>query len=202
MRAGGYPWTLVAVAATLGFLSSLAHAASSPTDSTRSGQALYRQYCAVCHGEGARGDGPSAAGFATKPADLTDGRLLNPLPDEFLVNIIGNGGAAEGLSPGMPAFGKFLGEPQIRDVVGYLRALAQPPFRPALASAIVTVPGAPTQPIFFSHVIHAGSFQIACQYCHVDARRSEYAGLPSLDRCLGCHKIIGATDNPEIAKLH
>ena len=200
MGAGGFPCTLVAVA--LVALSSSAHAAPTPTSAVRSGQALYRQYCAVCHGDGGKGDGPSATGFATKPADLTDGRLLNPLPDEFLTSVIGNGGPAEGLSPGMPAFGKFLGQTQIRDVVAYLRSLAQPPFRPGLAAGIVTVPGAPTQPIFFSHVIHAGSFQIACQYCHADARRSEYAGLPSLDRCLGCHKIIGATDNPEIAKLH
>ena len=51
-------------------------------------------------------------------------------------------------------------------------------------------------------MIHAGSFQIPCQYCHADARRSEYAGLPSVERCLGCHKIIGAQDNPEIAKIH
>ena len=63
------------------------------------------------------------------------------------------------------------------------------------------VPGAPRQPIFFSHLIHAGSFQIDCQFCHADARRSEYAGLPSVERCMGCHKVIGAQDNPEIAKI-
>ena len=32
------------------------------------------------------------------------------------------------------------------------------------------------QPIFFSHVIHTGSYQIACQYCHAGARRSSDAG--------------------------
>lgn len=66
----------------------------------------------------------------------------------------------------------------------------------------MTVPGAPAQPIFFSHLIHTGKYRIACQYCHADARRSEYAGLPSVERCMGCHKIIGAQDNPEIAKIH
>jgi hypothetical protein len=39
-----------------------------------------------------------------------------------------------------------------------------------------------------------------CQYCHADARRSEYAGLPSVERCLGCHRITAA-DRPEIQKL-
>jgi mono/diheme cytochrome c family protein len=155
----------------------------------------------VCHGESGRGDGPSAAGFATRPSDLTDGRLMNPLPDEFLVSIILDGGPAEGLSPGMPAFRAYLGEAQARDLTAYVRSLASPPFRPEAAQPLVTVPGAPRQPIFFSHLIHAGSFQIDCQYCHADARRSQFAGLPSVDRCLGCHKIIGAQDNPEIAKI-
>jgi hypothetical protein len=127
---------------------------------------------------------------------------MNGLPEEFLVNIILNGGPAEGLSPGMPPFAAFLGEAHARDLVAYIRTLADPPFRPEAAPRLVTVPGAPRQPIFFSHLIHAGSFKIDCQYCHADARRSEYAGLPSVERCLGCHKIIGAQDNPEIGKIH
>ncbi|HEV8141633.1 MAG TPA: c-type cytochrome [Methylomirabilota bacterium] len=165
------------------------------------GKELFDRQCASCHGAGGRGDGSSAAGFATKPADLTDGRLLNPLPDEFLVNVIRRGGPAEGLAPTMPAFAKFLSDAQTAQVVAYVRSLAQPPLR-AAPPTLVQVPGAPRQPIFFSHVIHAGSFGIDCQYCHADARRSEYAGLPSVSRCLGCHTIIGAQDNPEIRKIH
>ena len=82
-----------------------------------------------------------------------------------------------------------------------MRSLAQPPFLSA-PPPLVRVAGAPRQPIFFNHVIHAGSFGIECQYCHADARRSEYAGLPSVIRCLGCHAIIGAQDNPEIRKIY
>ena len=167
-----------------------------------SGRELYATHCVACHGEGGRGDGPSAAGFGSKPSDLTDGRLMNRLPDEFLVNIILHGGPAEGLSPNMPPFAGYLGEAQARDIIAHLRSLAQPPFTPGGAPALVTAPSAPGQPIFFSHLIHAGSFGIDCQFCHADARRSEYAGLPSVERCMGCHKIIGAQDNPEIAKIH
>jgi hypothetical protein len=58
----------------------------------------------------------------------------------------------------------------------------------------------PSQPIAFSHRIHAGQFKIDCQYCHSDARRSEYAGVPSVSRCMGCHRITAA-DRPEIKKL-
>ena len=165
------------------------------------GKELFDRQCATCHGAGGRGDGPSAAGFATKPADLADGRLMNPLPDEFLTNVIRRGGPAEGLAPTMPPFEKFLSESQTAQVVAYVRSLAQPPFRSA-PPPLVRVAGAPRQPILFNHVIHAGSFGIECQYCHADARRSEYAGLPSVIRCLGCHAIIGAQDNPEIRKIH
>ena len=56
------------------------------------------------------------------------------------------------------------------------------------------------QPIAFPHVVHVQTYKIECQYCHADARRSEYAGLPSVERCMGCHKIAGA-DKPEIKKL-
>jgi len=56
------------------------------------------------------------------------------------------------------------------------------------------------QPIAFPHIVHVQTYKIDCQYCHADARRSEYAGLPSVERCMGCHKIAGA-DKPEVKKL-
>ncbi len=56
------------------------------------------------------------------------------------------------------------------------------------------------QPITFPHNVHVQTHKIDCQYCHADARRSEYAGLPSVARCMGCHKITAA-DKPEIKKL-
>ncbi len=56
------------------------------------------------------------------------------------------------------------------------------------------------QPIAFPHNVHVGTYRIDCQYCHADARRSDYAGLPSVTRCMGCHKIVAA-DRPEIKKL-
>ena len=207
---GGLAAGLIALIALVSALGSRAGAAS-PSASARegaqprevlNGRQLYTTHCVVCHGEAGRGDGPSAGGFATKPSNLADGRLMNGLPDDFLVNIILHGGPAEGLTPGMPPFKPYLGEAQARDVVAYVRTLAEPRFNRAEAKTLVTVPGAPRQPIFFSHLIHAGSFKIDCQYCHADARRSEYAGLPSVERCVGCHKVIGVQDNPEIGKIH
>jgi hypothetical protein len=59
---------------------------------------------------------------------------------------------------------------------------------------------APPQPINFPHNVHVETYKMDCRYCHADARRSKAAGLPSVERCLGCHKITAA-DKPEIRKL-
>ncbi len=194
----------MAVAGLLTWSRAVAAPTASPvvTRDVELGRQLYATHCAACHGPEGRGDGPSAAAFATKPSNLTEGRLMNALPDEFLVNIIRHGGPAEGLAPTMPPFDRTLSGEQIRQVVLYVRSVAQPAYRPEHSRDLVTVAGAPAQPILFSHVVHAGSFQIGCQYCHADARRSEYAGVPSVERCMGCHRIIGAQDNPEIQKIH
>jgi mono/diheme cytochrome c family protein len=36
-----------------------------------SGKQMFQEYCAACHGEKARGDGPAAPACKAKPADLT-----------------------------------------------------------------------------------------------------------------------------------
>lgn len=58
----------------------------------------------------------------------------------------------------------------------------------------------PVQPINFSHKIHAGDNKIPCLYCHVFAERSRVSGVPNVQRCMGCHKVI-KTDSPEIQKV-
>jgi len=61
------------------------------------------------------------------------------------------------------------------------------------------------QPIAFPHDLHAGEFQIDCQYCHFSAERSVDAGMPGVDVCMGCHadatKIVGRTNPTEILKI-
>lgn len=56
------------------------------------------------------------------------------------------------------------------------------------------------QPIAFSHRIHAQDHAIPCLHCHAYARRGPVAGLPSVQRCVGCHTTI-AKERPEILKL-
>jgi hypothetical protein len=136
-----------------------------------------------------------------KPQDLTQGAVLNPLPDHFLITLVSRGGQAVGLSPLMPAFKPQLSDTQIADVIAYVRTLAQPPFDPRRVLALPPRREGPPQPIFFSHAIHAGSYKLDCQYCHAGARRSSAAGLPSVERCMGCHKVIAVQGNPEVQKL-
>jgi hypothetical protein len=64
------------------------------------------------------------------------------------------------------------------------------PSREACLSAAAAwdpqAPG-PKQPIPFSHKHHAGQFRIDCQYCHSGTDRSQAAGVPSVELCMGCH---------------
>ncbi len=48
----------------------------------------------------------------------------------------------------------------------------------------------PTQPIAFSHKVHAGINKIDCRYCHVGAERGKAAVIPSLSTCMNCHYNI------------
>ncbi|RYZ00681.1 MAG: c-type cytochrome [Chitinophagaceae bacterium] len=48
----------------------------------------------------------------------------------------------------------------------------------------------PTQPIYYSHKVHAGVNQISCLYCHGSAWESKHAAIPSLNVCMNCHKAI------------
>jgi cytochrome c2 len=61
---------------------------------------------------------------------------------------------------------------------------------------------APTQPIYFSHKVHAGINQINCLYCHGGAWESKHAGIPTLNVCMNCHKVVneytGGPDKYEI----
>lgn len=54
----------------------------------------------------------------------------------------------------------------------------------------------PTQPIPFSHKLHAGDRKIPCEYCHSAARKSQVAGIPASNTCMGCHKIVHTDKEP------
>ncbi len=60
---------------------------------------------------------------------------------------------------------------------------------------------APTQPIAFSHKLHAGQYEIDCNYCHTGVRKSKNANIPSPNICMNCHSLV-ATTSPEVEKIY
>jgi len=50
----------------------------------------------------------------------------------------------------------------------------------------------PAQPISYSHRLHAGDLQLACLYCHSNAEKGRYAGVPSPSVCMNCHRFVTA----------
>lgn len=73
----------------------------------------------------------------------------------------------------------------------------------AIVIAVSVVVGSfnpgPAQPVPFSHRIHAGTKNISCFFCHQNASRSSNAGIPPVEKCILCHKVIASQWAP-IAK--
>ncbi len=70
-----------------------------------------------------------------------------------------------------------------------------------LASVLTAaaVQAAPDQPIAFNHEVMVQS-GIQCLFCHTEATRSPAAGIPSVEKCMGCHRTI-ATQVPVIQQV-
>jgi len=117
-----------------------------------SAEALYRRYCAVCHGPGGRGDGPNAAFLEDdRPRDLTDARYLGALSDDHLARVIREGGQALRGSRFMPPWGRTLSPSQMRALVAYIRTLSarppelpDPPAGPPVGATLARELGCPT----------------------------------------------------------
>jgi hypothetical protein len=63
----------------------------------------------------------------------------------------------------------------------------------------------PSQPIAFPHSQHAGVNGIDCKYCHNSVEKSKSAGLPTVNVCMNCHKLINGKDaaqQEQIAKIY
>lgn len=58
-----------------------------------SGATMFKQYCAVCHGPGGKGDGPAASALNVPPPDLTtlSKRHDGKFPDAYVQNVLHSG---------------------------------------------------------------------------------------------------------------
>jgi mono/diheme cytochrome c family protein len=99
---------------------SVASCAAGCTGAAQRGHQLYAERgCAVCHGAGARGDGPAARRLDTPPLDLTDVRSYRQgASQEQIAASIRNGSGA------MPAFRDLTG-PEASDIAAWIVSLQQ-----------------------------------------------------------------------------
>ncbi|HSR46697.1 MAG TPA: cytochrome c3 family protein [Anaerolineales bacterium] len=58
---------------------------------------------------------------------------------------------------------------------------------------------APEQPIAYSHEVHVAA-GVECLYCHSGAQRTSSAGIPTAEKCMGCHAVI-EVEHPEVQKI-
>ena len=92
-------------------------------DSVAAGADLYTRHCAACHGPTGRGDGPLAAAtaaYGARPSNLADTAWRHGGSDGEIFAAI-----RDGIGPdfAMDAFRGRLGEPDIWNLVNYLRSL-------------------------------------------------------------------------------
>lgn len=78
--------------------------------SVSTGRADYNDFCAACHGDGGRGDGPAAASLDEAPSDLTGIAARNGGAFPFVAVMAKIDGYAKGevAHSGMPAFWPLL----------------------------------------------------------------------------------------------
>ncbi|MBX3354656.1 MAG: cytochrome c3 family protein [Phycisphaeraceae bacterium] len=58
----------------------------------------------------------------------------------------------------------------------------------------------PTQPLPFSHALHAGTLGMDCRYCHNTVEESGFAAVPPTQTCMNCHTQIHV-QSPRLAPV-
>src|SRR3977135_914861 len=84
----------------------------------RHGEAIFLQYCQGCHGPDGRGGGK---GFMPHAGRLAPNGNIDILPDEYLADVIAEGGLAAGKSAYMPSWKTTLTQQDIADVIAFIR---------------------------------------------------------------------------------
>ena len=94
------------------------------------GKRVFYQYCVWCHADSTPAGPSNRSNLNPTPPLASDGAVLNALSDETLRNTIALGGSAVGKSALMPPWGNTLKPEDIKAVITFYRAIAQPPYQP------------------------------------------------------------------------
>ena len=99
------------------------------------GKRVFYVECVWCHADATPAGPSNRSNLNPNSALANDGATLNSLSDNYLQNIITLGGSAMGKSAMMPPWGRTLTQDEIRAVIAYMRAIAQPPYHAPARSA-------------------------------------------------------------------
>ena len=94
------------------------------------GKRVFYTQCVWCHADATPAGPSNRSNVTPTPPLMNDGATLNSASDEFMQNIITLGGSAMGKSAMMPPYGQTLSQDEIRAVIAFTRAIAQPPYQP------------------------------------------------------------------------
>ncbi len=89
-----------------------------------SGAGMFRDYCAVCHGKDAKGDGPAAPALKQAPANLTTlaKRHGGKFPDQYVEEVLRNGAKAPAHGDAeMPVWGPLFRSMDSDPAIMYVR---------------------------------------------------------------------------------
>ena len=109
----------VLMGATLIAIAPAAHADEAAAKSN------FTTFCAKCHGDSGKGNGTGAATLATKPRDFTDCARMAKESDDMLFKVIKEGGKPNGFSGDMQAWNNAFEDPEIKDLVAYIRTFCK-----------------------------------------------------------------------------
>jgi mono/diheme cytochrome c family protein len=98
----------------------------------RVGAILVDKYCSRCHDpESSPARVSNYDNLEVKPHPFTDGATLNKISDADLISLVLHGGPALNRSALMPPYGNTLSAADVKALIAYMRAVADPPYEPA-----------------------------------------------------------------------
>jgi len=87
--------------------------------------AMFQPYCAPCHGEKGRGDGPASSPLVPPVPDFQDDAYMGRFGNNYMFALIRDGklGTAEAGYAAMAPFAGAVTDEEIRAVIAYIRSL-------------------------------------------------------------------------------
>ena len=134
-------------------------ASDGPLPVGRTGEDVYREACATCHGVDGRGSPKSIVGFDVPLPDFSDCAFATAEPDQDWQAVVHEGGPIRGLDRHMPAFGDALSQEEIALAVGHVRTFCRQPDvaarRPEPAARVLHREGVSRERVGLGDDVHA-----------------------------------------------